>query len=359
MEELDLHIRETWKSAFKIMLVITLFVALFYFSYRIADIFAMIAVALLVVYTIVPLVNLLVKHGVGHKLAAVISFFILLAVIGIAGALVVPNLYREISSLTRFVNRDLLISIESLILKAEDFLRNYYIGIRLSSILEQLPSSLQASTKQVTELVLGIFTGAWNLFFTLLMVFFFLQDLENIKQNITRLFPSRYRHHITEGIVLVDQKVGAFLRGNLVRCTVVGILNGVLLALFGMPFAVSLGIISGIFNIIPFIGPLVGAVPGVLISLAGSTPHPLLVIVIYIITQAVDNIFLIPYLLGKAVDLRPITVVISLLIGGKLLGFLGMLLAIPVAAILKVLLEVYYFNNGITPPSANKKTTRN
>jgi predicted PurR-regulated permease PerM len=174
-------------------------------------------------------------------------------------------------------------------------------------------------------------------------------DFEGVKTTIVRLFPPKYQKEAVHVISVIDREAGAYLRGNLIRCSVVGLTTWLGLSLLGMPFALILGITAGLLNIIYNIGPFMAAIPAVLISFTPGTPHPLLVIALYIIIQMIDPFILTPFLMGKAVDLRPITVVIAILCGARLMGLLGIIIAIPLTAIVKVLLNHYYLqkmNNG-------------
>jgi len=110
----------------------------------------------------------------------------------------------------------------------------------------------------------------------------------------------------------------------------------------GMPFAILLGITAGLFNIILYIGPFAAAIPALLLSIMPATPSFFLVVLLYLIVQILDAFLFTPLFLGKATDLSPLTVVVAILIGAQLWGVLGIILAIPITATLKVLLDHYY-----------------
>ena len=114
--------------------------------------------------------------------------------------------------------------------------------------------------------------------------------------------------------------------------------------IIGMPFVVILSLTAGLLNIIYNIGPILAAIPAILISFTPSTPHIALIIILYAVVQLIDIFLLAPVFTGKAVDLKPVTIVFAILCGAKLMGLLGLILAIPFTAILKVLLNHYYFS---------------
>jgi len=112
-------------------------------------------------------------------------------------------------------------------------------------------------------------------------------------------------------------------------------MTGLTLFFMGMPFTFLLGILAGVFNIILYIGPYIAAIPALLLSFSPATPTPLSVIIVYVVVQVLDGTVISPILLGRAVKLKPITIIIALLAGAQLAGFLGMILAIPLAGTIK------------------------
>ncbi|MGI6307634.1 MAG: AI-2E family transporter [Dethiobacteria bacterium] len=151
-------------------------------------------------------------------------------------------------------------------------------------------------------------------------------------------YPTSYARYARDVLQIIDRNMGGYIRGNIVRCSLVGIFTGVLLSIFGMPYALLLGITAGILNIVLYIGPYVAAIPAVILSFSSNTPSTFVTIVIYVVVQTVDGVLLSPLLLGRAVKLKPITVIISLLVGQQLAGVLGMILGVPIAGIIRSLL---------------------
>lgn len=189
---------------------------------------------------------------------------------------------------------------------------------------------------------MSVVTQVWVAMAMVFLVFYLVQDLEKVKQNLTLLFPQIYKENIVHLLSTIDAKVGAYIRGTLMKCLFVGLLTWLGLTLLGMPFALMLGILAGTLNIILYIGPVVAAIPALLISIMPTTPNIFLVLLIYILVQILDAFVFTPVFLGKATDLSPLTVIIIVLIGGQLMGLLGIILAIPITATLKVLLVHYY-----------------
>jgi predicted PurR-regulated permease PerM len=141
----------------------------------------------------------------------------------------------------------------------------------------------------------------------------------------------------------IEAKVSAWLWGRIVASAVVGILIFLGLYLLGVPYAFTLGVLAGVLNLIPFIGPLIAAVPAVLLALSQSLIAAVGVIALYIIVnQVIEGFVLTPLLMQKALNLNPFILLVAFLIGAKLAGLLGVIMALPAAAIISVLVEEYF-----------------
>ncbi len=308
----------------------------------------LVIIALFIVYLVSPLVTLLGRLRIPHPLAAVTVFILFLFVIGGIFYFIPPMIYREIRQLAGYISTDFRQYFIMLSTRLEELDILYDLTISqtiyssLMEFIESIPMILISWINRISTFQIPFLSELWSLVGLFFLTFFLLLDIEKVKASIVSLFPPNYHHEVLHVIGIIDSKVGAYLRGNVIRCSIVGVFTGLGLTWIGMPFAVTLGITAGLLNIIHNIGPLLAAIPAVLLSLTPGTPHPLMVASLYLIIQTVDPFILTPFLLGKAVDLRPITVIIALLSGARLMGLLGIILSIPVTAILKVLIHHYY-----------------
>jgi predicted PurR-regulated permease PerM len=138
----------------------------------------------------------------------------------------------------------------------------------------------------------------------------------------------------------LNRAIGGFFRGQLVVAAIVGVLCSIGLGVIGLKFWFLIGMIAGLFNVIPLIGPWVGGIPGVTIALTTGSPlQALLVILVMVGVQQIDNHFITPQVMQRTVHLHPAVVILALVAGGSLAGFFGLLLAVPVAAVLKILIS--------------------
>ena len=167
--------------------------------------------------------------------------------------------------------------------------------------------------------------------------FYLLVDAPHIRDVLESLVPNDARPEVDHVAKRLNRAIGGFFRGQLVVAVIVGVMCSVGLFAIGLKFWFLVGMIAGLFNVVPLIGPWVGGVPGLVIALTtGSSLQAVGVVVVMVVVQQIDNHFITPQVMQRAVQLHPAAVVLALLAGGSLGGFFGLLLAVPVAAVLKI-----------------------
>ncbi len=341
-----------WPFAVRTIVLLLVIVGAIWFLESISWVVGLLLISILIVYIFHPMLLYLKRRfKLNHGLATGLVFLTFLLFCAFTVSLLIPVIYFEATELAetfphyveRFQEYLTWFSEQVIILDVEEEVREYIIG---------LSDNLYQGIEYVAEASLQLIIGAVDFFLILFLVFYLLYDFQSVREKIVDIVPVNNRPLAKEIITIVDESVGTFIRGSLIRCFAVGVVTGLVLFIIGMPYAFLLGLIAGIFNFILYIGPYIAAVPAVLLSFSPLTPSPLVIILVYILVQVLDGIFLAPVVLGRTVKLRPITVIISILIGGSLAGLLGMVMAVPVAAIFKGLLDLlkrnpaYRENNG-------------
>jgi predicted PurR-regulated permease PerM len=326
------------KELTKIILLVAILVGLIWFLSRISWVIQLLIISLLIVYVLFPITELLEKrYRFSHFPAVgVVFLFFLLAITAIL-SLIIPVVQKEIKEIIRdfpFYLRQFQFYLEEI----SNYLTNIDLSPEIMNALLQLPAKVQPVLEELASYSISLFFSVVDVFFILFIVFYLLYDFQSVRQAILRLVPASYARYARDVLQIIDRNMGGYIRGNIVRCSLVGIFTGVLLSIFGMPYALLLGITAGILNIVLYIGPYVAAIPAVILSFSSNTPSTFVTIVIYVVVQTVDGVLLSPLLLGRAVKLKPITVIISLLVGQQLAGVLGMILGVPIAGIIRSLL---------------------
>lgn len=193
----------------------------------------------------------------------------------------------------------------------------------------------------VVGAVAGVAGGLFGFFTILILTFYLLVEADSIRDTMLRLFPRGDRPRVAAASRDITVKVSAWLGGQLLLGAIIGGSSAIALWLMGIPFFYVLALISGIGELIPVVGPVLAAIPAVLVASTVSTNKVLLVVGFFVAQQQLENHILVPKIMERQVGVSAVTVIVSLLIGGKLLGIPGAILAVPTAAILQVLMSEF------------------
>jgi predicted PurR-regulated permease PerM len=185
--------------------------------------------------------------------------------------------------------------------------------------------------------VVGVVGGLFGLLTILILTFYTLVEADRLRDTMLQLFPAGVRKRVASASRDITVKVSAWLGGQLLLGGIIGASSAIGLWVLGIPFFYVLALISGIGELIPVVGPVLSAIPAIAVASTISVNKVLLVIVFFIIQQQFENHILVPKVMERQVGVSAVTVIVALLIGGKLLGILGAILAVPSAAILQVL----------------------
>ena len=210
-----------------------------------------------------------------------------------------------------------------------------YFGLEMNSVTDWLMESVQRVVVGFSALVSSLVT----MITVPVLTFYFLKDADSIAAFVQKMVPPISRPWVYPLARQLDEVLGGFIRGQLIVAMIVGILSGAALLILGIDFAVILGILAGITNIIPYLGPFIGAIPAVFIALLTSPLRTLWVIVAFVVIQQVESSLISPKIVGERVGLHPSLVILSLLVGGALLGLVGLIIAVPLAGMIRVLMK--------------------
>jgi predicted PurR-regulated permease PerM len=189
---------------------------------------------------------------------------------------------------------------------------------------------------QAVTVVVGLVSGIVDLFLVLIIALYLLLDARRIRTSALRILPKRQRDQVESAEVEVVRVFGAYVRGQLVLAVIVGVATTIVLLLLGVPYAFVLGIFAGMAELIPMLGPILGAVPAVLVAIFQPFPLVLWVVLAFIIIQQLESNLLVPRISGHAVGLHPLAAMLVLLIGFEVAGVVGALFAVPLAGIVWV-----------------------
>jgi len=217
--------------------------------------------------------------------------------------------------------------------------------------ISSLLTLLQQGAFKTVEVAFRTLSFVLGLVVVPLWVFYVLRDRSELGATFERLIPPAYRDDVRNTLTLMDAVLGAYLRGQFLLCLSVGLMFTVGLLFLGIDFALLLGVVSGVFEIVPVLGPVLGAIPAVLVALATSPTRGLWVVVLALAVQQLENIFLVPQIHGMTVRLHPALVMLALVIGSELGGVVGVILSVPMTAMARDLAS-YIYRRLAQPPAS-------
>lgn len=326
-------------SLTSILKVIFLF-AVLALIYLVRDFILMFVVAIILAAIIDPIADKWQKRGLPRGISVLICYLILFSVLGLILYLLIPPLVQQ----TRELIQDFpeywgkLVAGYSTL---QDYSATYGFLENFQKILKSVETGLARSATSALGVIVNIFGGLIS-FLVILVIAFYLVVQKNALCVLFQTFiPSQYQSRCAAILSKIQRKVRAWIGGQLVLCLVVGLLSYIGLSILGVRYALVLGLIAGVTEFIPYLGPILGAIPAVLIALVLSPIKALLVIALYFVIQQLENNLLVPKVMQKAVGLNPLVSIVVLILGAKLAGILGAILAIPVTTALLVLYEEY------------------
>lgn len=325
------------------MIISTILLILYNFRNIIFQIGPPLLWSILFAYLLNPIVNYFTKYNIGRTWAVVIVYTIISAIIFFISFTVAPKISNELGRLinliplyskqaTEFSNR--------LYSKIDEM---QYLPPEFSGVEEALSENLMRIQNYLVNLLRNLTMGIFNLFsqlITLVLIpvftFYFLKDADYFKKKLILLLPKFSRNAMIDMFKDIDILISRFIKGQLIVAAAVAFLCIIALFLIQVEFAFLIGLIAGIFNIIPYFGPIIGSVPAVIIALLDDPSKAIWVIVAFTVIQQIESAILSPKIVGESVGLHPIMVIVVLLIGNMLYGIIGMLFAVPVAASIKI-----------------------
>jgi predicted PurR-regulated permease PerM len=219
---------------------------------------------------------------------------------------------------------------------------NSTVGPIIDSIARQLGGALQSAVPDLLGVPLGVVSGAFGLLISIVVVLtmaaFWLGSSARLQPFVLSLFPERARPQARDVLHDLGRSLGGYVRGVLIAMLLIGLLSGIGLTLLGVPYAVVLGVLAGLTELIPYLGPWISGGVAILIALIAVDPLKALeVFVLFNVVQQVEGNAVQPLVMSREVHVDPLTVIVAVLIGSALLGLSGAVLAVPVAAVVQVL----------------------
>lgn len=323
-------------SLFKALLL----VAAVYFLYRVIDVLALVFVAIIFATALEPAVNWLNRLHLPRALAVLVLYLVIFLSLSLIMVLIVPPLVAQVTELARsfpYYYERLLFIFSDVAGTGQD-----RVVSTLQQGLQNLGSHLTEATRSIISALVSIFGGILQFIVLLTIAFYLVIEEDGIMRFVRAVTPSVYQPYMVQIMRRLKQKLGSWLRGQLLLMLIIGVATYIGLSLLGAQYALLLALWAGLTEIIPYVGPILGAVPAIFLALSISPLQALLVTALYIVIQQLENSIIVPMVMRRTVGLNPIITIIAIVIGAKLGGVMGAILSIPVAVSVGVFLSDFF-----------------
>ncbi len=302
--------------------------------------------ALIIAYLINPLIKKLESKGI-PRVAGILAVYIAFAAIVVTVIIfIIPE----------FVNntRELMNTLPDIISRYQDIFNDFMSFIKTSNwppdiknaIYDEIQNGAEAVQNFTTDalrrslmIMLKTATMLLDLILAMTIAYYFMKDGEFFKTAALSLTPRRWRNGIIGTGREINLILSSFIQGQIMVAFIIGIMEIIGLYIIDIKYPLVLGMIGGVANIIPYFGPFIGAVPAIAVALIDSPLKALWAVVVFTLVQQIDNSFISPKIIEGKLGLHPVTTILAVLAGGELFGIIGMLVSVPIAAVIKIIIK--------------------
>jgi len=300
-----------------------------WFLIQIREIIIVVFLALLLLSALLKPVELLTAKKVPRLISVLLVYIFVIGLIFLAVSIIVPPLISQSSDLF-----SKLPQISSII---NEFL--IFHDIPVENISEVIARQIQSIAGDIIRLSTRIFSSIFLTLTILVMTFYLLLDWKKFLKFISSPFSPKQENRIINFVENLQGGLGKWVRGQVALSLIVGTLTYIGLRILGIPYALPLALIAGILEIVPIIGPIISAIPAILVGLTVTPAMALAVAALFLIVQQLENNLIVPMVMSKVIGLQPPIIMIALLIGAKIAGVGGAFLAIPSVIVIKIVLR--------------------
>lgn len=294
-------------------------------------------ISAIIAYLMFPIIKKMDQLNIHRGLAILIIYILFFGGIGYLFYLIYPAVIHQL--------RDLSENLPQLIAMYNDIISRIYEStsflphgahVKIDEFVRSMEKSLDETLAKLIEGFFHIFDLIIIISVIPVLVFYFIKDQKKIKSFFMGMIPKKHRRKAMKMFHALDVSLGSYIRGQLLVCFFVGLTTYIVFYFIGLDYALLLAVIMAFTNIIPYFGPIIGAVPAVTIAAVTSGKLVLFVIIGVIVIQVIEGNLLSPYIVGKSISIHPAAIIFAIICGSELFGIVGLIIAVPLLAFIKV-----------------------
>lgn len=307
------------------------------FLYLIKDVLALFFVAVILSSAFDPLIDWFQVRKIPRALSIIGVYIIFLGIVGGAIYLLIDPIGSQVKDMSKNFP-EYYVKINESIQRLQS-IETSNVPEKLSTNIGDITKGLSQAGSSIFNLLTSIFGGMISFFMVLVITFYLTVEEEGMKKFIQSIVPDKHRPYTAKLITDIQHRMGFWLRGQLILSVIVFLMVFIGLSALGVKYALILALLAGIFEIVPFLGPWISAIPGVFFAFSQKPILALWVAILYFAVQQIENNLIVPKVMGKSTGLNPLVVILAILIGARVGGIVGALLAVPVAIAIAVYFE--------------------
>ncbi len=331
--QLDYRVTFSTLGIVKILAILALVFLVFYLR----EVFGLLFVAVVLASAVDPLIDRLQRYHIPRGVSILVIYALAAVAIFVVVAVLIPPLLIQMTQLGGTLTT---------YTPAIDNFYQYITQNPDATVVDAVRNNLSAFNQSVTALTSGFFATVSNAFsviasiiFVLVITFYITVEEDGLKKFIRSVAPIQFQPYLVQKTNRIQDRLGVWLSGQLGLMVIIGVLTFIGLSAIGVPYPLVLALLAGLFEFIPFIGPFIAAVPAVFFAFTDSPWKALAVVGFYLVLQQLENQVLVPKIMQRALGLSPIVILTAVLIGAKIAGLPGILLAVPAVTILWIFVE--------------------
>lgn len=310
-----------------------------------SDIVFTLVISVIIAYALNPIINYLERRNINRLKGVLIVYLSIVGVLAILAFSVIPRSGKEIRKLVN----DLPTYFEQLSNIIDGMYSRYYstlgglppvfqgIETVVMDNIIKLEGMIAEGLKNFVTGIISVATKVVSIILTPILTLYFLMDKDYFKEKIISLIPERHRKDTLYLAATIDNSLTQFIRGRLIMSLYVGVAITIVLLIMGIDFAIVIGFITGLFDIVPYIGPFIGFLPALFFAFISKPIKAVWISVIFVLIQWTENNILAPKIIGENMGMHPMVILLSIIIGGGIFGVFGMILSVPVIAVIRII----------------------
>jgi len=294
--------------------------------------------AMIISYVLNPVVSMLAARKMPRSIAVLLIYAVFLTAIAVIAINLIPMVTQQLEELNEHL--------PEMTLHAQGLMRNMNsrlippgVEMGMNNWFFQLENRLATGISHFLDNIGTTISLLFNAFIVPFLVFYILKDFEVFERTVVSCLPRSRRKAIVSMLKDIDAALGNYIRGQFLVCLIIGILAYIGYALIGMPYALLFACVVALFDIVPYLGPFLGAAPAIVMASTISWRLVLMVAVVNTLCQMLESNIVSPQVVGRTLHLHPLLIIFALLVGGEIAGMVGLILAVPIFAAGKVVLQ--------------------